>query len=101
MPPSPESNPEHKPIDWVHAYYDSIHGRIVSVWKREGGKFEFEVTIPANTTATVFLPAADERSINESGKPVGRAKGVKFLKMEGDRAVLEVEAGRYQFGTRL
>jgi alpha-L-rhamnosidase len=101
MPPSPESNPEHKPIDWVRAHYDSIHGRIASAWKREGERFELEVTIPANTTATVYFPARDEGSINESGKPLGRAKGAKFVKMESDRAVLSVESGSYRFATKL
>jgi alpha-L-rhamnosidase len=60
-----------------------------------------EVTIPANTTATVYFPARDEGSINESGKPLGRAKGAKFVKMESDRAVLSVESGSYRFATKL
>src|SRR5205823_6002440 len=59
MPPSPGSNPDHKPIDWVRAHYDSIHGRIASSWKREADRFTLEVTIPANTTATVYLPARE------------------------------------------
>ena len=35
-PPSPGSNPDQKPIDWVRAHYDSIHGRIASAWKVRG-----------------------------------------------------------------
>ena len=61
-------------------------------------KLTLNVTIPANTTATVLLPAKSAEAITESGKPLAKAPGVKFLRMDGDRAVLEVEAGSYQFG---
>ena len=99
-PPSPDSNPDQKPIDWVRAHYDSIHGRIASAWKVEGGSFELEVIIPANTTATVYLPARDAASITESGKELAQAQGVKFLRMEGDRAVLAVESGAYRLAAK-
>lgn len=95
-PPQPGSNPENKPIHWVKAHYDSIHGRIVSNWRRTGDRFELETTIPANTTATVFLPTANPENISESRKPLSKARGVKFLRMEGDRAVLVVESGSYR-----
>jgi alpha-L-rhamnosidase len=99
-PPSPDSNPDQKPIDWVRAHYDSIHGRIASAWKVESGRFELEATIPANTTATVYLPARDAASITESGKVLAQASGVKFLRTEGDRVVLAVESGSYRFAAR-
>jgi alpha-L-rhamnosidase len=62
------------------------------------GKLTLNVTIPANTTATVLVPAKSANAITESGKALGKAPGVKFLRMDGDRAVLEVEAGSYKFG---
>jgi len=79
--------------------YDSIRGRIESAWKRSGDKLTLNVTIPANTTATVLMPAKSADAITESGKPLAKATGVKFVRMDGDRAVLEVEAGSYKFGT--
>ena len=97
MPPSPDSNPDHKPIDWVRAHYDSIHGRIASAWKNEDGRFSLDVTIPANTTATVYLPTSDAASITESGKPLTEVQGVKLLRREGERTVLAVESGSYEF----
>ena len=44
-------------LTWVKAHHDSSFGRIVSNWKREGDKLTMEVTIPPNTTATVFVPS--------------------------------------------
>ena len=102
-PPSPGSNQEHAPINWVKAHYDSIHGRIVSNWRLGENKFELATEIPANTTATIYLPSANLNAISgmdlisESGKSLGSARGVKLLRMEGDRAVLAVQAGKYYF----
>jgi alpha-L-rhamnosidase len=95
--PSPKSNPDQKPIDWVRAHYDSIRGRIASAWKVGDGGLSLDVTVPANTTATVYIPARDLASVTEGGRPLAQAQGVKFLRREGDRLVLAVESGSYRF----
>ena len=60
-----------------------------------------EVTIPANTTATVFVPAQDAAGVTESGKPAAQAEGVKFLRMENNAAVYAVGSGTYRFQSTL
>ena len=87
-------------LTWANTRYDSIHGRIVSNWKRAGDKLTMEVTIPANTTATVFVPAKDAATVTESGTTIGQTAGVKFLRMEDAAAVFEVGAGTYRFQCR-
>jgi len=53
--------------------YDSIYGKIVSDWSRmPGGPFSLKVTVPANTSATVYLPAG---RVTEGGKPVDTKQG--------------------------
>jgi hypothetical protein len=84
-------------LTWARAGYDSIRGKITSDWKCAGGKFTLSVTIPANTTATVFIPAASAETVTEGGKPAAQSSGVKFLRMENDRAVFEIESGAYTF----
>ena len=49
------------------AEFVSIYGLIKSAWKIEGDNFIYNVEIPANTTATVFLPNADKKELG-SGK---------------------------------
>ena len=56
-----------------------------------------EITIPANTTATVYVPTSDGQSVTESGKPAAQAAGLKFLRMESGAAVFEAESGDYHF----
>jgi alpha-L-rhamnosidase len=80
--------------------YDSIRGPIETAWKLQGGRFSMKVTVPANTTATVFLPAdlrAPSSAITEGGRALDGAEGVRLLRREDGRAVLEVESGTYQF----
>jgi len=84
-------------LTWVNCSYDSVHGRITSNWRRDGDKLTTEVTVPPNTTATVYVPAKDETGVTESGKLAAKAEGVKFLRMENGAAVCEVGSGAYRF----
>ena len=84
-------------LTWVKDSYDSIHGRISSEWHKSAGQFDLRVAIPANTTATIYLPAKDIKSITESGRVLTKIAGMRSLKMEADRAVLEVGSGDYHF----
>ena len=43
-------------LTWVKAHFDSPYGRIVSDWKIEGNQLTMDVTVPANTTATIVVP---------------------------------------------
>jgi alpha-L-rhamnosidase len=81
--------------------YDSVHGKIVSAWSTEGDQFNLGVTIPPNTTATIYVPVEDGAGISERGKPVEQTEGVKVLTMDGGEAVLAVGSGRYEFVVRV
>jgi alpha-L-rhamnosidase len=84
-------------LTWVKSEYDSIRGRIVSDWSVEGQQFTLHVRAPVNTTATVYLPAKDAASINESGKPLDKVDSVKLIRIEDGNAVLTIESGEYVF----
>lgn len=55
-------------LDSFGASYESINGFIVSEWKKSGNGINYTVTIPANTTAQLLLPAYENKEIYESGK---------------------------------
>jgi len=88
-------------LTWAKTSYDSICGKISTDWKLDGSKLTLDVTIPANTTATVHVPAKDVASITESGKFTDKADRVKFLRMENNAAVYAVGSGIYQFQSSL
>ena len=88
-------------LGWVKSEYASIRGRIISSWECKEDQFTLHVTVPTNTTATVYVPAKDAAAVTEDGKPLAQAEGVKLATMEGDTAVLTVESGSYAFRSAL
>jgi len=69
------------------ATYHSIYGMVRSAWKLNGKELVYEVTVPANTTATVTLPSTktDQLLVNGQAMPASMketmkqvAKGVSF-----------------------
>ena len=43
----------------VNCSYNSVSGRIESCWRRKGNLFEWDILIPPNRTAEVWLPTAE------------------------------------------
>ena len=46
-------------LNHVDCSYNSVSGRIESHWKRNGDTFEWDIVIPPNTTAEVWLPTKE------------------------------------------
>ncbi|HTI98074.1 MAG TPA: family 78 glycoside hydrolase catalytic domain [Dongiaceae bacterium] len=84
-------------LTWVQSYFDSPHGRIVSNWKREGDRVIMNIVIPANTTATVYVPAQNAAAVTEGGQPIAEGNGIKLVRAADGVAVYEVGAGSYEF----
>jgi alpha-L-rhamnosidase len=88
-------------LQWVRAHTETPYGTIRSSWKREGdGTLNLEITIPANATATLHIPAKDPAQVTEGGKPAPESQGLKPLGTRDGCAVFEAAAGSYRFQTR-
>jgi alpha-L-rhamnosidase len=86
-----------KSVDWVKCSFNSPHGQIVSNWKLEDGLFTWDIRIPANTTATVYVPG---KNITEGGSPAVKAQGVTFFGTDKNKAVFKIESGNYKFTSK-
>ncbi|MBT3192437.1 MAG: family 78 glycoside hydrolase catalytic domain [Verrucomicrobia bacterium] len=91
-----------KEISYVNGSHESVYGTIESNWKRDpstslraGGTLTLEVSIPANTTATVYVPAQKPDDVTVNGRKLNQADHVTFLRMENGRAVVNVDSGIY------
>ena len=93
-------------LTWARASYDSIHGTIAVRWEKSGGALVMDVTIPANTSATVSLPGSGTGSltIKESGKTVWTkgayikgGPGISGASVNADRVEFQVASGSYRF----
>lgn len=80
----------------VDASYMTPYGKVVSKWKKNLKHLDWNITIPANATAIVYLPS-DKAMIKEGGIPASKAKGVKYLGKEGNSTRWEVGSGEYTF----
>ena len=88
-------------LDFARASYRTIHGEISSEWKRAGGELTWNIRIPANTTAKVFVPSAPNSAVTESGKPVEQAAGLRVIGRVNDFLICEAVAGVYSFSSIL
>jgi len=96
----PEPDPTGE-MSWAKGSYDSPYGRINSSWSVSGKTLTYDATVPANTTATLFLPASTVKGITEGGKPVAGAKGISFIRFEGNKAIYRLMPGAYRFTSSL
>jgi alpha-L-rhamnosidase len=86
-----------KTIDFSKTQFNSIYGLISSEWFHKDKEFRWLISIPANTTATVYIAARNPDTITECGVPASEAEGVRFLRMENGRSVFEIGSGNYTF----
>ena len=84
-------------MTFAEGHVDTPYGRIESSWKMEGKKLTYKATVPANTTATLYLPASTWDTITESGKALDKVSGLNFVRMENGKAVIELSSGKYEF----
>ena len=78
----------------------SMYGIIRSAWTQEESMFDWHITVPPNTTATVYVPAKDVSHVTENGRPAENTNRVTFLSMENGFAVFNVDSGSYTFSSK-
>lgn len=88
-------------LRYVRAWHRSPYGSIGSSWNRGAGKLNLGIEIPANTTATVYVPAASVDRVTADGRHASSYQGVKFIGMQDGCAVFEVGSGTYVFRVML
>ena len=74
----------------------TYYGTVSSGWKIDGDEIIMDVEIPANTTATVFMPASNADAITESGKSLS-AQNIKIDEPKDGYVVMEIGSGKYHF----
>ncbi|MGX5687858.1 glycoside hydrolase family 78 protein [Arcticibacter tournemirensis] len=88
-------------LTYAKASYQSVHGLVKSDWKKAGKTFIWNISVPANTRALVYIPASSADKVKEGKKAASASDGLKFLKMEGNRALFEAGSGDYSFTSNM
>ena len=85
-------------VDWVNCSFESAYGEIVSNWKTENGKFDWDVRVPSNSTATIYIPG---KEIKVNGKDITQSKNLRVIQQDEDSGVFEIESGDYKITSSL
>ena len=87
-------------IGAVRGTYDSPFGPITSAWKFVPESISWDVTVPANTRASIYLPASFAGKLSEGGKNLQPITEKSFAKESGEQIVYEIGAGSYHFSLK-
>lgn len=80
----------------AQGHYDSMYGRIESRWERKANHTEYAFAIPANTSATVILPAKSLKSVKMDGKRMSRHFTKAVFDKEKKLLTMELVSGKYE-----
>ena len=86
-----------KDLDWVSAGINTIRGQVLSSWRVKNNTLTLEVTIPANTKASVQLPYGNNPEVKINSQPLGKVKGVINSGIKGKDSIFRIGSGNYTF----
>jgi alpha-L-rhamnosidase len=81
----------------AEARLQTYYGTVSSGWKKQNNQWIWDVEIPANTTATLYIPAKTAESVKENNAALASAAGIKVQGNENGYVVVEAGSGKYQF----
>jgi alpha-L-rhamnosidase len=81
----------------ARATLDTLYGRIESAWHTDETGLHLKIVIPANSTATVYVPTTDAGAVKESKISAANAPGIRVLVTTDASAAYEVGSGSYVF----
>lgn len=84
-------------LSYAGASYQSIHGIIQSRWQRQETTLTLDVSVPANTTARIYMPSDEGTKVTEGNIPIEQVPQITLLGRDGQFVVYKVPAGRYVF----
>jgi hypothetical protein len=84
-------------LSYASMTYPSMYGEIRTRWEFVGNDYNLTVTIPANTSATVYLLAKENGLVTESGTSIKSNKDIKYIKTEGSNVLYKIGSGTYHF----
>jgi len=81
-------------LQQFEATHTGPYGKIVSSWKKPPDGVEYNVTIPANSTATLLL---DGRDVKNYGKGISEDKNIQIISSSDGKLKMHLKSGSYHF----
>ncbi len=80
-----------KGLEFVNTSYNSVYGKIKSDWEYKDGTLKFDVTIPPNTTASVYVPGKEMKNVSVN------SENISVSNVKNNFVHFEVPSGDYTF----
>jgi alpha-L-rhamnosidase len=84
-------------ITSAKAELQTYYGNASSGWKLQNNQLVLSVEVPANTSASIFIPAKNADAVTEGGKKLSGSKELKVAGKEGEYIKVEAGSGKYVF----
>jgi alpha-L-rhamnosidase len=81
-------------LDYFEATHEGPYGEILSSWKKKGKQVEYNVSVPTNSEATLYLKS---KKIKENGRSLDKNPWIRIKETQENQIVLELKAGNYHF----
>ncbi len=85
-------------LEQADVSFESIYGTISSRWTSKAGRFNWQITVPANTRSMVYIPAIDSASVQINDKLLLDTEKKEFVRV-GDYVRLTLPAGCYRINS--
>ncbi len=79
-------------LQYASADYETGYGKISSHWALANGSLTLDVAIPANTTATIYVPVKDGGAVSQNTKPISGSVAKGYM-------AVNVGSGNYHFNS--
>lgn len=82
-------------LSYIKGYFDSQYGRIESGWQKNANGYTYEATVPANTSAILYLPVEEEKYLKftigaNSADHLSTQDGLVAYYLKSGKYVIEV-----------
>lgn len=83
-------------LSFVNSSYKTPYGEVTSNWKKDLKQLEWNISIPANSTAEIHFPL-NSLNIREGGTLLKNGEGFLSIRTEDDAYICEIGSGDYLF----
>jgi alpha-L-rhamnosidase len=87
-------------LGYASASLQTMYGKLASEWKIDNDNTSFDIEIPPNTTADLYLPASNADMVTEGGKSLSAVQDVKIIGMKDGYLQLQLGSGIYHFSSK-
>jgi hypothetical protein len=81
--------------------YESPYGTILCEWAKTDENYRIQISVPANTTAEIYLPTTDAHQVRLYGLPLSDSDDITVAEVDAGKLKIKAGSGNYRFELRI